>query len=308
VGVRAAVAADAGDVLTLIREAFGARPVLDPPAPALAETHTSVSAALAGGALPGGLIALEGAAPVGSLLLEPGEGRLWLRRVAVLPSAQGRGVAAGLVTAAEELARRHGYDELRLVARVELPATVHFWQHRGYAVVDRDGPELTLAKAAPVEVLATTAEQARTAGERLAGLVRAGDLGAGKTTFTQGLGSGLGVRGTITSPTFVISRVHPSVVGGPALVHVDAYRLGGAAELDDLDLDAALDQAVTVVEWGEGLAESLTEDRLEVTISRARGDAGTQELQDLEGDEPRQLRFSGIGARWLGAGLREALA
>ncbi|MGO4245441.1 tRNA (adenosine(37)-N6)-threonylcarbamoyltransferase complex ATPase subunit type 1 TsaE, partial [Janibacter sp. RAF20_2_2] len=94
-------------------------------------------------------------------------------------------------------------------------------------------------------------------GRRLATLLRAGDLvvltgglGAGKTTLTRGLGAGLGVRGAVTSPTFVIARVHPSLVGGPELVHVDAYRLGGAAELDDLDLDSELDEAVTVVEWG----------------------------------------------------------
>jgi tRNA threonylcarbamoyladenosine biosynthesis protein TsaE len=93
--------------------------------------------------------------------------------------------------------------------------------------------------------------------------VLTGSLGAGKTTFTQGLGAGLGVRGAITSPTFVIARVHPSEIGGPALVHVDAYRIGGIDELDDLDLDTSLDQAVTVVEWGEGLAEGLSDSRLE---------------------------------------------
>ena len=76
------------------------------------------------------------------------------------------------------------------------------------------------------------------------------------------------VRGDVTSPTFVIARVHPSLVGGPALVHVDAYRLGGLAELDDLDLDTSLEEAVTVVEWGSGLAEGLAEDRLEVEILR----------------------------------------
>ena len=83
-------------------------------------------------------------------------------------------------------------------------------------------------------------------------VILSGDLGAGKTTLTQGIGAGLGVRGEITSPTFVIARVHPSLVGGPPLVHVDAYRLGGIDELDDLDLDTSLDDAVTVVEWGEG--------------------------------------------------------
>ena len=103
-------------------------------------------------------------------------------------------------------------------------------------------------------------------------VVLSGGLGAGKTTFTQGLGAGLGVRGDVTSPTFVIARVHPSLADGPALVHVDAYRIGGVAELDDLDLDTSLDDAVTVVEWGEGLAEGLADDRVEVRIERAVAD------------------------------------
>lgn len=110
-------------------------------------------------------------------------------------------------------------------------------------------------------------------GARLGALLRAGDLlvltgglGAGKTTLTQGLAQGLGVRGPITSPTFVISRIHPSLVGGPSLVHVDAYRLGGSAELDDLDLDAEIASSVTVVEWGSGLAEDLAESHLELVL------------------------------------------
>lgn len=122
-------------------------------------------------------------------------------------------------------------------------------------------------------------------------LVLSGDLGAGKTTLTQGIGEGLKVRGPITSPTFVIARVHPSPGGGPQLVHVDAYRLGGFAELDDLDLDAALEESVTVVEWGEGLAEGLAEDRLEVVISR--DDSGTDE---------RLVKIIGIGPRWADLG------
>ncbi|GGB47002.1 hypothetical protein GCM10011492_42680 [Flexivirga endophytica] len=110
-------------------------------------------------------------------------------------------------------------------------------------------------------------------GARLGALLRAGDLlvltgglGAGKTTLTQGIAAGLGVRGPITSPTFVISRIHPSLVGGPALVHVDAYRLGGSDELDDLDLDADIARAVTVVEWGSGLAEDLADAHLELVL------------------------------------------
>ena len=109
-------------------------------------------------------------------------------------------------------------------------------------------------------------------------MILTGDLGAGKTTLTQGIGQGLGVRGDVTSPTFVISRVHPSLDDGPPLVHVDAYRLGGAAELDDLDLDTDIDDAVTVVEWGEGLAESLSIDRLELSLTRSDDDVRTLTL------------------------------
>ena len=156
-----------------------------------------------------------------------------------------------------------------------------------------------------MRLLAGTAEETRAFGRRLAPLLRggdllvlSGDLGAGKTTFTQGLGAGLGVRGDITSPTFVISRVHPSMVGGPALVHVDAYRLGGLSELDDLDLDTSLDEAVTVVEWGAGVAEGLAEDRLEVDVRRAHGD---------EAGETRTLRVTAVGSRWAGVELTSAL-
>lgn len=91
-----------------------------------------------------------------------------------------------------------------------------------------------------------------------------GDLGAGKTTLMRGVGQGLGVRGPVTSPTFVIARRHPSLVGGPALVHADAYRLSSAAEFEDLDLEA--DGAVICVEWGRDRAEGLSDERLEVDI------------------------------------------
>jgi len=148
----------------------------------------------------------------------------------------------------------------------------------------------------------------RAVGHALAGQLRAGDLvvlsgelGAGKTTFTQGLGAGLGVRGDVTSPTFVIARVHPSLGDGPALVHVDAYRLGGLDELDDLDLDASLDEAVTVVEWGEGLAEGLSESRLEVVIVRTTGADGGDAV-DGSGEplDPRRVELTPVGPRWHG--------
>lgn len=133
-------------------------------------------------------------------------------------------------------------------------------------------------------------------------LVLTGDLGAGKTTLTQGIGAGLLVRGDITSPTFVIARVHPSLVDGPALVHVDAYRLETLSEVDDLDLDADLSESVTVVEWGEGLVEGLAADRLEVRMERPRGGAGPDDPES-DADEPRTVHLRGLGPRWAGVDL-----
>lgn len=125
-----------------------------------------------------------------------------------------------------------------------------------------------------------TAADMQLLGRRIAGRVRAGDvvvltgpLGAGKTTLVQGVAAGLQVRGAVTSPTFVIARVHRSAAGGPDLVHVDAYRVGGRLELDDLDLDATVADAVTVVEWGEGLAEVLTDAPLVVRLHRPDPDS-----------------------------------
>jgi len=148
----------------------------------------------------------------------------------------------------------------------------------------------------PAELRIATDGDMRDLGRRLAALLRAGDLvilagplGAGKTTLVQGIGAGLGVRGPVTSPTFVIARVHPALTGsGPALVHADAYRLGSFSEVDDLDLDTDAGSAVTVVEWGTGLAEPLAEDRLEITIE-----------PDQDGDV-RTVRINGHGARWHG--------
>lgn len=102
-------------------------------------------------------------------------------------------------------------------------------------------------------------------------LVLTGELGAGKTTFTQGLGAGMGVRPGIISPTFVLVRIHPNLGDGPDLVHVDAYRLGSAAEIDDVDLENTMDTSVTVVEWGAGRVEHLSDSRLEVELVRATG-------------------------------------
>lgn len=156
-------------------------------------------------------------------------------------------------------------------------------------------------------------------------LVLTGELGAGKTTFTQGLGEGLGVRAGIISPTFVLVRIHPNLPdgprpGGPDLVHVDAYRLGSASEIDDIDLENTMDSAVTVVEWGRGRVEHLSESRLEVDLVRRLGGAqapapahftesahgpdttGDAEVLDFDtddDDEPRTIVMRGFGPRWV---------
>jgi tRNA threonylcarbamoyladenosine biosynthesis protein TsaE len=173
---------------------------------------------------------------------------------------------------------------------------------------------------------ATTADQTHALAVRLAGVLQAGDLlvlsgelGAGKTTFTQGLGEGLGVRAGIISPTFVLVRIHPNLSdgprpGGPDLVHVDAYRLGSAAEIDDIDLENTMDNSVTVVEWGRDRVEHLSESRLEIDLHRAIGLAGSEleggassaagtlpgalNFDEDETDEPRTIVMRGYGPRW----------
>ena len=184
---------------------------------------------------------------------------------------------------------------------------------------------------------ATTADQTHALAVRLAAVLEAGDLlvlsgelGAGKTTFTQGLGEGLGVRAGIISPTFVLVRIHPNLPdgprpGGPDLVHVDAYRLGSAAEIDDIDLENTLDSSVTVVEWGHDRVEHLSESRLEIDLHRAiglggtglngtglgaagpaagagpgfrRSDGGTLDFETEDTDEPRTIVMRGYGPRW----------
>jgi tRNA threonylcarbamoyladenosine biosynthesis protein TsaE len=146
-------------------------------------------------------------------------------------------------------------------------------------------------------------DDTRDFGRRLATILRAGDLvildgplGAGKTALAQGIGAGLGVRGEVTSPTFVIARVHqpdPHRAGRLPLVHVDAYRLGGMAEVDDLDLDASLDEAVTLVEWGEGKVEQLTDAYLRIRLARRDDDTRVVELVGVGGDWARRLERLG---------------
>ena len=213
-----------------------------------------------------------------------------------------------MVGCAEEAAEELGLDALTLTARIELPDTMEFWRRRDYAEIERDGPYLTYGKTLPVRRELPSAEDTQAFGERLAGLLRAGDLvvlggelGAGKTTLAQGIGAGLGVRGTVTSPTFVIQRVHPSLDSGPPLVHVDAYRLGDTVEFDDLDIDASVEESVTVVEWGTGIAEGLTEQRLEILLDRSAGSAAAADA------DPRVVMVRPHGARWFGVPLRSTL-
>jgi tRNA threonylcarbamoyladenosine biosynthesis protein TsaE len=141
-----------------------------------------------------------------------------------------------------------------------------------------------------MKITAATPETMRSIGESIAQHLQPGDLvmlcgplGAGKTTLAQGIGRGLGVDGVV-SPTFVIARVHRG--GTLPLVHVDAYRLGSVAEVDDLDLDASLEDSVTLVEWGEQLVEGLSSDRLEIRIDRG------------DDSEERGVTIDGIGERW----------
>lgn len=140
-------------------------------------------------------------------------------------------------------------------------------------------------------ILAPTAHDMHAFGRTLGSVLRAGDLivlvgplGAGKTALAQGIGAGLGVQGRVVSPTFVIARTHAE--GRVPLVHVDAYRLGSLDEVDDLDLDVSIADSVTVVEWGSGLVEQLTDARLEIKLSRQTD------------SEVRELELVPVGGDW----------
>lgn len=151
--------------------------------------------------------------------------------------------------------------------------------------------------------LLPTVDDTRAFGRALAAVLRAGDLvvlsgplGAGKTALAQGIGAGLGVAGNVTSPTFVIARVHrpdPRRGGRVPMVHVDAYRIGGVrdplGEVDALDLDATLDESVTLVEWGEGLVEQLSDEHLEVRIDRRDDETRVVTLVPRGGDWAARL-------------------
>lgn len=136
-----------------------------------------------------------------------------------------------------------------------------------------------------------------------------GELGAGKTTLTRAIGEALGIRGTVTSPTFVLARTHPRLAesesslaatsGQAPLVHVDAYRLGSAVELDDLDID--FETSIVVVEWGAGLLDGVSESWLNIDIVRPTGVGDLRPSGDdfaEETIEPRTLTVTGFGPKW----------
>lgn len=164
---------------------------------------------------------------------------------------------------------------------------------------------------ATFQVSTSDADQTRSLGEDLGRILTAGDLvmlsgglGAGKTTLTQGIGIGMGVRGRVASPTFIVARVHPSLSGGPDLIHADAYRIKDLSDLETLDLDSSLDEAVTVVEWGEGKTEAMSDERLSIEVRRASGgQADTDgDIIDLEhmDDGTRLIVLRAHGHRWDG--------
>ncbi len=266
------------------------------------ETRTALSAAI--GAT-GGLLCRVDGEPAGGLVFDDTDSGLALHRVSVVPPFRPVEVVSALVCAAEEVAAGRSHDDVLLLSANQLEAAVEVCVARGYAELSSNGGALALGKALPVTLDTADADGTREVGRRLAKLTRAGDLvvlvgelGAGKTTLTQGIGAGLEVRGDVTSPTYVISRVHQPRGDGPFLLHVDAYRIGAGAELEDLDLDAFVEEAVTVVEWGEGVAETLADHRLVVRLSRGRGN---------EAGGTRRITVTPVGARWFGAGVRSAL-
>ena len=185
-----------------------------------------------------------------------------------------------------------------------------------------------ISEAVPEITVATgDADETRALGARLAPLLRAGDLvmlsgglGAGKTTLAQGIGAALGVRGRVSSPTFIIARVHPSLADGPDLIHVDAYRITSLEEVDALDLDSTLEDSVTLVEWGEDKVEALSPDRLEIEVRRPHGAVRTGAPQSDDApavpsvkepvvdlgevdDGSRRVTVRALGPRWAQADL-----
>jgi tRNA threonylcarbamoyladenosine biosynthesis protein TsaE len=294
---------DAAAMVEVIHSAFRARPRVDPPSDADEETVQSLAAKLRRGS---GIFAQVGGRPAGVIVVMPEQnGVARFSRVSVHPDLQRHGIASAMVAAAEELTAIRGFERVELLARTEFGEFITFWQHRGFVVDRQVDHGVMLAKPLPLAIKVPTSEAMVRLGERLAKLLErgdvilaAGDLGAGKTTLTQGIGRGLGSEGPIISPTFVLSRIHPSRIGRPTLMHVDAYRLATASELDDLDLDAAVADSITVVEWGQGIADGLSDARLEIDIWTSEADS-----MATSDDGERVVTIRPVGSRWRGVDL-----
>lgn len=288
---------DAADMVEVIHAAFSARPPLDPPSTAINESPESVAALMATG---GGIFAQVDGRPAGVILVTPArDGVASLQRVSVHPDFQHHGIASAMVHEVQGFAAELGFRRLELFARGEFAELIAFWQHRGFVVDRPEAHGVVLAKELPICLEIPTTEAMHAFGAKLAGvlepgdlIIANGDLGAGKTTLTQGIGRGLGSDGPIISPTFVIARVHPSQTDRPTLVHVDAYRINSLDEIDDLDLDTSLDHSITVVEWGEGLVEGLSDHRLEIDLRR-------------HSDDTRTVMIWPIGERWAKVDLEQ---
>lgn len=292
---------DAAVMLEVVRAAFSARPPVDPPAEYLSDTIADLQRRL--DAAPG-VLALIGEQVVGCLLLSLDADVAGLHRVSVLPDHRREGIAEAMVRGALDVASDLGARRLELLSRREFPETRRWWEQHGFHAERDTDTGTIMRREVPVRIEVPDTEAMHALGRRLAGVlgggdvaILSGDLGAGKTTLTQGLGQGLHVSGPVISPTFVLSRVHRPRADGPALVHVDAYRLGSAAELEDIDLDETLAGAVTVVEWGAGIAEGLADSWLDIDIRRG----------DDPSDETRVVQVVGNGERWRGVDLHAAL-
>ena len=280
---------DAAAMHQVTQQAFTARRPLDPPAAALSDTVDDVVAALEPPDF--GVVAEQDGSLVGSLLVRLDDSIATLRRVGVLPDNRRSGVADAMVHATLRALADAGVKRARLLARAELPDTIAWWRAHGF-MPDYEVPHgYVMSAGLPAPLVVQTADDMHNLGVKLARLllpgdviIASGDLGAGKTVLAQGIGDGLGVTDRVISPTFVLARLH-HVASGPGLVHVDAYRIASPAEFDDLDVQVGLPDAVTYVEWGEGLAGGLGETRLEIYI-------------DVRADDARVVYLTPIGRRW----------
>jgi tRNA threonylcarbamoyladenosine biosynthesis protein TsaE len=281
-------AAEAEEVRQLTLRAFDGQESLTPPSGALSESLETIASDFAE---QGGLLLRDDDDRLLATCRVRRLGTAWVvRRCAVAPSYRRSGLGARLVDEAHTWATEEGALRSHVGVRDARTGSRAFWERLGYRPLMHHGFWTELARPLPTRLVGPA--QTHALGERMASELRPGDLvvlsgplGAGKTALTQGIGAGLAVRGPVTSPTFVLARVHR---GQLPLVHVDAYRLrdaGGRLELDDLDLDASLPDSVTVVEWGEGLVEDLAESRLDVRLERPTDDA-------------RIVTVTPVGPRW----------